>query len=140
MEENKTTKFGKKGLFGVLALVAVIAVFAAVYFGFREKPVEGAKAVTIEVVNNENETKTYEVHTDELYLRAVLEQTKGLEVSGNESDFGLMILYVNGLRADYVEDGAYWAVYVDGEYGRHSVDEQPVEDGDVFTLKYELAQ
>ena len=47
---------------------------------------------------------------------------------------------VNGLRADYDEDGAYWSFYVNDEYCNYSIDEQPVNDGDSFAIKYELAQ
>ena len=58
---------------------------------------------------------------------------------GEEGDYGLYIETVNGLTADYDADGAYWAVYVNGEYGQNSVDLQPVADGDTYRLSYEAS-
>ena len=37
----------RKLIVGAVALVAVVAILAIVYMAFREKPVEGAKAITI---------------------------------------------------------------------------------------------
>lgn len=47
---------------------------------------------------------------------------------------------MNGLRADYTEDGAYWSFYINGDYCMEGVDSQVVTDGEAFTIQYELAQ
>ncbi len=134
---NETTqKSNKKVIIGIIALVAVIAALAAVYFVFRAKPVEGSKAITIEVVNKEKETKSYDVKTDAEFLRQAMEETKDLTFSGTESEFGMMVETVNGETADYNVDGAYWAFYVNGEYCNYGIDTQPVVDGDKFTIEY----
>ena len=36
-------------------------------------------------------------------------------VSGDESDWGLMVTTVNGITADWATENAYWAFYIDGE-------------------------
>lgn len=136
MTENKKTN--KKAIIGVVALIVIIAVLAAVYFVFRAKPVTGSKEITIEVVDNEQETTTYELKTDAEYLRQAMEEAEGLTFSGTESEFGLMVDTVNGIYADYSADGAYWSIYVNGDYGNYGVDSQPVLDGDTFTIKYEV--
>ena len=59
-----------------------------------------------------------------------------LTVEGADGDYGLYIDTVNGLTADYAVDGAYWSIYVNGEYGNYSADQQPVADGDVYGLVY----
>ena len=41
--------------------------------------------------------------------------------------------------SDYAEDGAYWAIYVNGAYGEYGADSQPVADGDAFSFIYESA-
>ncbi len=128
----------KKVIIGVAALVAVIAVLAFVFFVFREKPVQGAKSITIEVVDNEQKSTTYTVHTDAEFLRQAMEEADGLEFTGSESEYGLFIDTVNGVTADYSADGAYWSFYVNGEYCNYGVDQQPVEDGDAFQIKYEV--
>ncbi len=137
MEEKQKGKFDKKALIGVLALVAAVIVLASVYFVFREKPVEGAKNITIEVVDNAGGSKMYETVTDAEFLRQAMEETKGLSFSGTESEYGLMVETVNGITADYAAFGAYWSFYVNGDYCMNGVDSQPVENGDVFRIVYE---
>ena len=134
MENQK--KSSKKVILGVAALVVVIGVLAVIYNVFREKPVEGSKSVTIEVVNKEKESTTYRLKTDAEYLRQVMEEAEGLEFSGTESEYGMMVDTVNGDLADYNADGAYWGFFVNGEYCNYGIDTQPVEDGDVFGIVY----
>ena len=136
MTENKKTN--KKALLGVVALVAVIAVLAEVFFTFREKPVEGSKAITIEVVDNAQESTVYELNTDAEYLRQAMEEAEGLTFSGTESEYGLMVDTVNDILADYSVDGAYWSFYVNDAYCNYGIDTQPVEDGDAFLIQYEV--
>lgn len=136
MTENKKTN--KKVIISLVTLAAVIAILSIVYSVFREKPVTGSKEVTIEVVDKEQETTIYELHTDAEYLRQAMDEAEGLTFSGTESEFGLMIDTVNGLYADYNADGAYWSIYVNGAYGNYGIDSQPVQDGDTFTIQYEV--
>lgn len=133
---TETRKTNKKAVAGILALVILAAVLAVVYFVFRAKPEEGNKNITIEVVNKEQETTSYEVNTNAEYLRQAMEEAQGLTFSGTESEFGLTVMTVNGETADYNTDGAYWAFYVNGEYCNYGVDTQPVADGDVFSIAY----
>ena len=132
----ESEKGNKKVIIGAVALVAVVAILAIVYVAFREKPVEGSKAITIEVTGKSGEMKEYQVRTDAEYLRQAMEETEGLTFSGAESEYGLMVDTVNGDLADYNADGAYWGFYVNGEYCNYGIDTQPVEDGDVFGIVY----
>ena len=134
MNKNK-----KKIIMGLVAFVAVIAAFIAIYFNFREKPVEGTKEVVIKVVDNNKETTTYELKTDAKYLKEAMDEAEGLKYSGTEGQYGLMIDTVNGIRADYTLDGAYWSFYVNDQYCNYGISEQPIEDGDVFSIVYEYA-
>lgn len=125
----------------VLAAVVVIAAFVGVYFAFGPKTTQGAKAITVEVVDNNGQTITYETRTDAEYLRQALEElddATDFAIEGEESDYGLYITTVNGITADYNADGAYWSVYVNGEYGMYGVDTQPVTDGDTYSIVYEV--
>ena len=65
-----------------------------------------------------------------------MEEAKGLTFSGDESDYGLMVVEINGVTADYNVDQSYWAFYVNDEYCNYGVDSQPVADGDVFRIEY----
>ena len=126
----------KKKILGLVALIAIIAAFALIYTNFREKPVEGSKAVTIEVINSKEESTVYELQTDAEFLQQAMDEAEGLEYSGTEGDFGLMIDTVNGETAVYETDSAYWGFFVNGEYCNYGISEQPVEDGDAFQIIY----
>lgn len=143
-KEEKMTqekkKFNKKALLGVGILVVLIAVFAITYSVFREKPVDGSKSITIEVVNKAAQSTLYELETDALYLRQAMEEAaeEGLTFSGSESDFGMYVDTVNGETADYSLNGSYWSFYVNDTYCNLGIDSQPVNDGDAFKIVYEV--
>ncbi len=135
---TETKKSNKKVIIGVIALVAVIALLAVLYFVFREKPVEGAKAITIEVIDDQAQSKVYEVNTDAEYLRQAMEEAEGLEFTGYVGDFGFTVETINGVTA-YMDGGtAYWSFYVNDDYCMYGIDSQPVEDGDAFVIKFEV--
>ena len=131
----------KKRILGLGILVVLIAAMALIYTNFREKPVEGSKEITIEVVNSKEESIKYIVKTDAKYLKQAMEEAgeDGLTFVGEEGPYGLSVTTVNGERAIYDKDGAYWAFYVNNEYCNYGVSEQPVEDGDVFKIVYTKA-
>ena len=134
MEKNK-----KKIIIGLLALVAVVVAFIAIYFIFREKPVEGSKEIVIKVVDSDEKVTTYELKTDAKYLKEAMDEAEGLTYSGTEGDFGMMVDTVNGVRADYTLDGAYWSFLINDEYCNYGISEQPIEDGDVCSIVYTSA-
>lgn len=138
MTEAKKTN--KKVLLGVGIVVVLVAALAVIYAVFSPKPVAGSKSITIEVVNKAQEVTVYDVKTDAEFLRQALEETEGLTISGTESQYGLMVDTVNGERADYTLDGAYWSFTVNGEYSNYGIDTQPVMDGDVYGVVYTPAQ
>lgn len=124
----------KKLLIAAVALLVLIGVFAGVWLTTRPTTHEGAKTVTVEVVHADGNRKSFTYHTDEEYLGPVL-QAEGL-VEGEMGDFGLYIKVVDGEKADYDADGAYWAFYQGEEYAAQGVDTTPIRDGDAFSLVY----
>jgi len=130
--ENKN----KKIIISIVGVAVLIAVLLAVYFCNKPATSKGAKAVTIEVVDDQGASKTYETNTDAEYLAQVFDEVDGLTVEGDTTEYGLYITTVNGLLADYDADGAYWSIYVNGEYGMYGADAQPVTDGDAYSLVY----
>ncbi|MBQ8559720.1 MAG: DUF4430 domain-containing protein [Tyzzerella sp.] len=129
-----------KKIWGAGLLVVLIAAFAIVYGVFREKPVEGSKEITIEVVNQAEESEVYELKTDAEFLRQAMEEAEGLEFFGEESEYGMMVEVVNGESAVFDKDGAYWSFMVNGELCNNGIDTQPVEDGDEFQIVYTEAE
>lgn len=128
-----------KKILGVAALAVLAALMIFAYTTFAEKPVEGSKFVTIEVVDDAGAVTAYEVHTDEAYLQQTMEAAEGLTFEYTEGPYGASVHTVNGLRADYELDGAYWGFFVNGEYCNYGISQQPVEDDDVFRIVYTLA-
>lgn len=126
----------KKKILGVALLVLLIVAMIFVFVKFSEKPVEGSKSITIEVVNSEIESVKYELKTDAMYLAEAMDEAEGLEYETEEGPYGLTVLSVNGERAVYEENGAYWGFYVNDEYCSYGISEQPVEDGDYFKIEY----
>ncbi len=133
---TETEKGNKKLIIGVIVMALLIAMFAVLFFLFRPKAVQGAKTITIEVVDDNAASTLYTTHTDAEYLRQAMEETDGLEFSGTEGEFGLMVETVNGVTADYNADQSYWGFYVNGEYCNLGIDTQPVTDGDAFRIVY----
>lgn len=125
-----------KIILGVSGVVVLIAALVAVWMIFGAKPQEGAKAITIEVINSADESTVYELNTDAEYLRQAMDEAEGLTYDGTESEYGMMISTVNGEVADYNVDGSYWSFYVNGEYCNYGIDTQPVVDGDAFVIEY----
>lgn len=130
--DNKK-KVSTKAICAVAAVV-VIAVFAVFYAVFSEKPDDGMKNITIEVVSSDGESVVYEVSTDAEYLRGAMTDADGLEFDGYEGEFGFVVETVNGEYADFVN--AYWRTTVNGADCSYGVDSQPVSDGDEFTVEY----
>lgn len=139
MEKKKQNK---KVILGVVAFLAVVVLLGAVYYFTRPETSKGAKEVEITVVNKEGEKTEYQIDTDAEYLQQAMDEAKeeGLTYSGTEGEYGLMVDTVNGEKAVFEEDGAYWGFSVNGEYCNYGIAEQPVADGDEFEIAYTTGQ
>ena len=122
---------------GVIALVLVAALFVGIYLATRPETSQGSKEITVIVEHGNGETKNFVYHTDEEFLGPVLTEN-GL-VEGEMGQYGLYIKWVDGERAVYEEDGAYWSLYIGQEPAMTGADTTPIQDGDLFKLVYTLA-
>ena len=136
MTASKPPRFPAKKALAAAVLLLLAAALALTYFTFREKAVSGSKQITISVVDSKAETTTYSLKTDAQYLHQAMDEAEGLTYSGAEGPYGLMIDTVNGETADFSVNGAYWSFNVNGEYCNYGIDEQPVNDGDAFSIVY----
>ena len=142
-EENKIkNKKNKKIWIALAVFVVVIALLAGAYLMLKPKVQEGSKSVTLTVVNKDGEKKEYQIKTDAEYLQEAMDDAKeeGLTYSGEDSEYGLMVDTVNGEKAVFEEDGAYWGFSVNGEYCNYGISEQPVADGDAFEIAYTVGE
>lgn len=126
----------KKTILIVVAAVLVLGLMLTAYFLFRETATEGEKSITITVINSAGEETLYELKTDALYLLQAIDEAEGLTYEGEEGPYGMMISHINGEKAVYEEDNAYWGFNVNGTYCNYGVSEQPVNDGDAFEIVY----
>ena len=96
---------------------------------------QGAVSFTFTVVNGEGKEITVTINTDKETVGEALTDL-GL-ISGEDSEYGLMVDTVNGETWNYAESGKYWALYIDGEYANTGVDSTPVTAGSNYTFKVE---
>ncbi len=94
----------------------------------------GAKCLTVKVVDAEEKTITFTINTDAETIGDALFEHK--LIAGENAQYGLYIKMVNGVRADFEDDGAYWGFYKNGEYMNSGVDTTEFADGDTYELKY----
>ena len=131
-------------IIAVVILAALIAVFAIVYAVKKPAAKAGSKDIKIEVTGSTGDTSEYELITDAQFLKDAMDELaangSGFTYSGTDGDYGIMVEVINGESAVYEKDGAYWALYVNGEYGQYGADAQPVADGDDYLWKYEAVQ
>lgn len=80
---------------------------------------EGNTAFKFAVTYADGKTENYNVKTDKTTVGDALLDA-GL-ISGSDSEYGLMVDTVNGVKADYNTDKAYWAFYINGEYAQTGV-------------------
>lgn len=132
-------KKNSKKIIALAAVVLVVGLMAFAWMNFREKPVAGSKAITIEVINSAEESTVYELNTDVSYLAEAMDEAEGLEYVAEDGPYGLVVSAVNGETAVYETDGAYWSFCVNGDYCNYGISEQPVEDGDAFQIIYTKA-
>lgn len=126
----------KKKLIGVVLVVVLILGLGFIYTKFSPKPIEGSKSITIEVVDDQKKSTTYDLKTDADYLKEAMDEVEGLTYSGEDTAYGYTLYTVNGVTADFNVDNAYWSIYVNNEYGQFSLDKQPINDKDAFKVEY----
>ena len=90
---------------------------------------EGDKKIEVEVEAEEKKV-TVTVNTNaETLADALLENSL---IEGEESEYGIYIKVVNGIRADYDKDKRYWAMYKNGEYLMTGADTTPIAHGEHY--------
>lgn len=99
-----------------------------------ESDPEAVKHITLTVTYADETSEEYTIDTTAEFLKEAIEGE--VELGGSDDAYGFYLKSVNGVTADYDADGAYWAIYVNDEYGMYGLDTQPVTDGDSYALVY----
>lgn len=95
----------------------------------------GDTEFSLTVADREGAETEFEIHTDKETVGEALQEV-GL-IEGEEGEFGLYVKTVNGITADYDQDGEYWAFYINDEYAQTGVDATPVTEGEQYSFKVE---
>ena len=126
-------KKNKGAIFALVGLLCAALVFGGVYFATRQGTVAGSKALTIEVVHGNGETKEFSIRTDAEYLGQALDEAAEIGVVGEEGPYGLYIKTVDGEDASDA-DQTFWSVSLNGEALMVGADQQPINDGEHYEL------
>ena len=96
---------------------------------------EGEKTVEM-TVTAEDKSVVITVKTDAETVGDMLRETR--VATGSESDYGLFVDTVNGIKADWDTDGTYWGFYVDGEYSSVGVDSVDIPTDGSLNIAFNL--
>ena len=123
----------------ILFLLPVLLLIAAAILNLgacvkKEKGNNDEKTITVTVIDDKGKSTVFTITTTSSNLRGALEQEKLVE--GDEGDYGLYVKVVNGLRADYDLDKAYWSFYKDGVMLMTGIDDTIIADGDKYEITY----
>ena len=94
---------------------------------------DGEKTFTLTVEVGEYSV-VFTVNTDKATLdEALLEHNL---IAGEDSQYGLTLITVNGIDAVWDTDNAYWAIYIGDDYATTGISEIAVENGASYKLVY----
>lgn len=121
----------KKIWIGAISLVIVIGILISIYNVYSPKTVVGDKNIVVELIIPDQKSKEYKISTDEEYLRGALDQLNLIQ--GSESEFGLLVSTVDGIKADETQQ-EWWCFTKEGGQINTGVDMTPIEDGDHYEI------
>lgn len=128
----ETTKKTKKQIIWAACILGLLLLAAGTLLAiFPSKVTQGAKAITITVIDAEKTATSFTLHSDQEFLRGALEE-KAL-ILGSEGPFGLFVTSVNNIAADESKQ-QWWCFTKGGEALFTGVDETPISDGDAFEI------
>ena len=95
---------------------------------------EGETQFNFYVVYEDGKTDTFSVKTDKATVGEALLDA-GL-ISGSDSEYGLFVDTVNGVKLDWNTDGAYWALYEGDTMASEGVSSIPATEGAEYSFRY----
>lgn len=125
----------KKSLIITLSviLVVVVAVFGTLLAVGKLDFKDGDKDITVTVVYEDKSEKEFEISTDAENLGDALLEEKLVTEEEHKAGF---YNYIDGVRAEYNQDKAWWCITKDGEMTTVGANELPIADGDSFEITH----
>lgn len=138
---NEIIKNRFRSVLSLVLVAAMVLMFAACGQKQVEENPEASqnqqeiveKSFKFEVIDLDGTKKEFEVKFDTEKTVGEALTNEGL-ISGEEGQYGLMVDTVDGQKYDYNEDGAYWLLYINGEYAMTGVDSTPIKDGEIYSF------
>lgn len=96
----------------------------------------GATTVTVTVVDDKENQTIYTLHTDKTTLREAMDEYE--LISGTDSQYGLMVDTVCGVRADYSVNQSWWKILIGEETAPTGVDGIHLTDGASYSFVYTI--
>ena len=95
---------------------------------------EGENTFLFEVITEDDMSYFWVVHTNYTTVgEALLEHDL---VRGDMTDFGLFVTEINDMVADFDEDGAWWALHIDGELAMTGVMDVEIEPDTTYAFVF----
>lgn len=115
----------------VILLIAVLGIFSYNTF-FKEKPVEGSKRITVNVINEEADYKKEYVYTTEANSLGDALDAEGL-IGYDKSEMGRFVHTIDNIKADS-DKQQWWNIVVNEKAAETGIDDIMIKDGDNIEL------
>ncbi len=122
--------------FSAWLILVLAAALTLVSCGGSDPTPSGPVSFTVIVVGPDGTSTEHQFTSDAPNLGDAL-LAEGF-IEGNDDQYGLYITSVNGIVADYDENGAYWSLYIGEEYAMSGISTTPLTEGAVYKLAYEV--
>lgn len=91
------------------------------------------KTISVTVVYADESEKVFDIETDAEFLGEAMLEQKLITEEEYKSGF---YTEIDGVRADYNADKAWWCVTKGGEMTSKGLNDLPIKDGDSFEITY----
>ena len=123
----------KKRILSIVFLLT-FAVSAFILSGCGSKKTEAdsetVRQFTVVCVDAQGTEQHFELSSARKTLGEALRDEKMID--GEDGPYGLQLITVCGISADWTKDGAYWAIYIGDDYALYGVDGIEIVDGTVY--------
>ena len=133
MKNNKTK------ILAVILLIAMIAALAMSLYSCEKADEntlgKGKTTFKLDITDDKGVTTAYTIKTNEKTVAAAL-QHKDVKLIASDNTVDNFNT-VNGMKADWEADSAYWAFFIEGEWAMDSAFNTDVVEGANYAFKYE---
>lgn len=121
----------------ILSAALVLVILLSMLCACSDNAANAVKVnFTLTVTHADGSEKEFEISTEETNLRKALE-AEGI-IAGDESEYGLFVLTVDGETVDYSKNQSWWCLTQNGEMTTTGVDSITVSEGDSYGFVYTI--